>query len=148
MQYDGTILLVSHDRYFLNRICDGIIGMDGTGRIFYTPGDYDYYLQKRPAPAVEVKKSAEKTPEPVKVENQTKEKPKKLSFKEQTEFKKLEDNIPKLEARIAEIEAMFQDADFFSKYGTQTNELNTELEKLKKELDEATERWLELAERA
>ena len=148
VEYDGTILLVSHDRYFLNRICDGIIGMDGSGKIFYTPGDYDYYLQKRPAPAAENKKPIEKPAEPVKVEAPVKEKPKKLSFKEQTEFKKLEEDMPKLEERIAEIEAIFQDADFFNKYGAQTNELNTELENLKSKLDEATERWLELAERA
>ena len=147
-EYDGTILLVSHDRYFLNRICDGIIGMDGSGKIFYTPGDYDYYLQKRPAPAVEEKKTVEKPQENKVVETPAViEKPKKLTFKEQTEFKKLEEDMPKMEERIAEIEAMFQDADFFNKYGSQTNELNTELEKLKKELDEATERWLELAER-
>ena len=147
-EYDGTILLVSHDRYFLNRICDGIIGLDGTGKVFYTPGDYDYYLQKRPAPAAEEKKPAAKPAESKAVEVPVKEKPKKLTFKEQTEFKKLEEDMPKLEERIAEIEGMFLDADFFNKYGSQTNELNTELEDLKQKLDAAAERWLELAERA
>ncbi|MBE6366437.1 MAG: ABC-F family ATP-binding cassette domain-containing protein [Lentisphaerae bacterium] len=146
-EYDGTILLVSHDRYFLNRICDGIIGLDGSGKVFYTPGDYDYYLQKRPAAAVEEKKPAEKpvtAPPPAAAIS---EKPKKLSFKEQTEFKRLEEAIPQLEARISEIEGIFQDPDFFNKYGSQSNELNTELEKLKSELDQASERWLELADR-
>ena len=146
-EYDGTILLVSHDRYFLNRICDGIIGLDGSGKVFYTPGDYDYYLQKRPAAAVEEKKPAEKplaAPPPAAAVS---EKPKKLSFKEQTEFKRLEEAIPQLEARISEIEGIFQDPDFFNKYGSQSNELNTELEKLKSELDQASERWLELADR-
>ncbi len=147
-QYDGTILLVSHDRYFLNRICDGIIALDGTGKVFYTPGDYDYYLQKRPTAAQEEKKPAEK---PVAVPPSTPaavlEKPKKLTFKEQTEFKKLESEIPEMEARIAEIENIFQDPDFFNKFGSQTSELNCELETLKTNLDNATERWLELAER-
>ena len=146
-EYNGTLLLVSHDRYFLNRICDGIIGLDGTGKLFYTPGDYDYYMQKRPQ-AVKEEKAPSKAPEPVKAAPQVQDKPKKLTFKEQTEFKNLENRIPELEERIAEIEAIFQDADFFSKYGAQTAELNSELESLKNELDTATERWLELAERA
>ena len=123
--------------------------MDGSGKIFYTPGDYDYYLQKRPTPAAEEKKVAEKAVESKPAEiPAVKEKPKKLTFKEQTEFKKLEEDMPKMEERIAEIEAIFQDADFFNKYGSQTSELNNELENLKKQLDEAAERWLELAERA
>ena len=63
------------------------------------------------------------------------------------EFKRLEEAIPQLEARISEIEGIFQDPDFFNKYGSQSNELNTELEKLKSELDQASERWLELADR-
>ena len=146
----STLLLVSHDRYFLNRICDGIIALDGTGKVFYTPGDYDYYLIKRPAPQPTAVREAAKveTVKPAPATVTVQEKPRKLSFKEQTEFKKLEELIPQMEERIAEIEAIFQDPDFYNKYGTQTNGLNTELEKLKVDLDQASERWLELAERA
>ena len=145
--YNGTLLLVSHDRYFLNRICDGIIGMDGSGKIFYTPGDYDYYMQKKPVRS-ELKPAAAKPQPPAPSPTPTvQEKPKKLTFKEQTEFKNLENRIPEIEARIAEIEAIFQEPDFYSKYGTKSNQLNTELEDLKKELDSASERWLELADR-
>ena len=147
---DSTILLVSHDRYFLNRICDGIIGLDGSGKVFYTPGDYDYYLSKRPQAAVEerpavkqVHLAAAPAPAPAAAE-----KPRKLSFKEQTEFKKLEEAIPLMEERIAEIESIFQDPDFYNKYGSRSNELNSELENLKSQLDISTLRWLELAERA
>jgi len=148
--YNGTILLVSHDRYFLNRICDGIIALDGQGKLFYTPGDYDYYLQKRPATATTEKKSAAAPAKPAATVSAAaapgREKARKLTFREQTEFKKLEESIPLLEARIAEIENIFQEPDFYSKYGSRTNELNTELEQLKKQLDSDSERWLELAE--
>lgn len=145
--YNGTLLLVSHDRYFLNRICDGIIGMDGSGKIFYTPGDYDYYMQKKPVRS-ELKPTAAKPQPPVPPPSPAvQEKPKKLTFKEQTEFKNLEKRIPEIEERIAEIEAIFQDPDFYSKYGSQSSQLNPELEDLKKELDSASERWLELADR-
>ncbi|MBO5721607.1 MAG: ABC-F family ATP-binding cassette domain-containing protein [Lentisphaeria bacterium] len=145
--YNGTLLLVSHDRYFLNRICDGIIGMDGSGKIFYTPGDYDYYMQKKPVreeikPVAAKPQTAVPPPAPA-----VQDKSRKLTFKEQTEFKNLENRIPEIEARIAEIEAIFQEPDFYSKYGSQSSQLNTELEDLKKELDSASERWLELADR-
>ena len=139
---------MSHDRYFLNRICDGIIGLDGSGKVFYTPGDYDYYLSKRPQAPVEERtavKPVQLAPAPAPA---TTEKPRKLSFKEQTEFKKLEEAIPLMEERIAEIEAIFQDPDFYNKYGSRSHELNSELENLKSQLDDATLRWLELAERA
>ena len=45
--FPGCILAVSHDRYFLNRICTGVLTFSGEGELFYTPGDYDYALEKR-----------------------------------------------------------------------------------------------------
>ncbi|UKI31258.1 MAG: hypothetical protein L6W00_26200 [Lentisphaeria bacterium] len=47
LSYGGCLLVVSHDRYFLNRVCTGILTFDPGGKIVYTPGDYDYSLEKR-----------------------------------------------------------------------------------------------------
>lgn len=145
--YDGTVLVVSHDRYFLNRICDGIIGFDGAGECFYTPGDYDYYIAKRAeccAPAVAAVRPvsvprAEAAPPP-------EERSRKLSFREQRELTELERRIPEIEERIAALEAIFQSPDFFTRHGTQSRELNAELEQCKTELETVMTRWLELAE--
>src|SRR6185295_18890347 len=45
--FPGVVLVVSHDRYFLNRVCTGILAFEGDERIFYNVGDYDYYLEKK-----------------------------------------------------------------------------------------------------
>lgn len=47
ISFEGCVLIVSHDRYFLNRVCNGIIALEGNGQIYYSEGDYNYYIQKR-----------------------------------------------------------------------------------------------------
>ncbi len=152
--YPGTILLVSHDRYFLNRVCDGIVALDGRGNAFYTPGDFDYYLQKQqereaacsvnaPPAAPAAVKSTAGAPPPVADDGKLK----KLSFKEQRELSDLEQRIPELEKRIADLEAIFQEPDFYAQHGADSRRLNDELDATRTELDRATERWLELADR-
>ena len=47
VDWKGTLLLVSHDRWFVNRVCNGILGFEGDGKVYYQAGDYDYYLEKR-----------------------------------------------------------------------------------------------------
>ena len=73
LSYSGCLLVVSHDRYFLNRVCTGILPVDPGGKIVYTPGDYDYSLEQRrerraaaePAPVRETTKpSAAPSPAP------------------------------------------------------------------------------------
>ncbi len=144
--YPGTLLLVSHDRYFLNRVCDGIIGLDGRGNVFYTPGDYDYYESKKPLtePAAPKPAAPKTKPEPL-----TKPRPasNRLSYKEQRELALITERIPEVEARIAEIEAVFQSPDFFREHGHESQALNDELTALRTEVDQITERWLELEER-
>lgn len=141
--YPGCVLAVSHDRYFLNRICTGVLSFEGAGKLYYTPGDYDYALEKRKereaaqAPAEPVKKSA---PAPV----QEKAKPKKLSYKEQRELDSIEDAISAADDAVAELEAVFSDPDFFAKYGTQTAELQAKLDAARAESSRLYARWEEL----
>jgi len=162
IDYPGTLLLVSHDRYFLNRVCDGIIALDGQGHAFFTPGDFDYYESKKAALAAAAGvKAPTSAPAKRNVPPQDPPPPKnsapnpqkredgkaKLSFKEQRELAALELRMPELEGRIAEIEGIFQDPDFFRKHGTESAALNGELAALRAELDTATDRWLELDDR-
>ncbi len=137
--YGGCVLVVSHDRYFLNRVCTGILGFEGNGRISYTPGDYDYYLEKRrPAPAEET------APAPEKKQEKSKAPQKKLSYKEQKELDGMEEAILLAESRIEEIEALFGEADFFQKYSSQSAGLQTELDSCRTEAAKLYARWEEL----
>ena len=143
--FPGCVLAVSHDRYFLNRICTGILSFSADGEIIYTPGDYDYALKKRRereaaaaaanAPAAPVKKA----PEPVKP------KTRKLSYKEQKELDGMEDAILAAEEKVAELESIFGDPEFYSKYGSQTTELQKQLDDARAETARLYNRWEELS---
>ncbi|MBQ4329436.1 MAG: ABC-F family ATP-binding cassette domain-containing protein [Lentisphaeria bacterium] len=141
--FPGCVLAVSHDRYFLNRICTGVLSFSSGGTLFYTPGDYDYALEKRlereAAQQPVTKRAAEKkAPEPVKP------KPRKLSYKEQKEFDGMEDAILAAEEKVAELEAIFGDPEFFSKYGSRSVELQSELDAARAETTRLYARWEEL----
>ncbi len=146
LSYSGCLLVVSHDRYFLNRVCTGILTFDPGGKIVYTPGDYDYSLEKRrerraaaePAPVRETTKpSAAPAPAPART-------PRKLSFKENRELEGMEEAVTAAEEKIAEIEACFGAPDFFEKYGSRSAELQRELDAARAEAARLYQRWEEL----
>lgn len=146
LSYSGCLLVVSHDRYFLNRVCTGILTFDPGGKIVYTPGDYDYSLEKRrerraaaePAPVRETARpSAAPSPAPART-------PRKLSFKENRELEGMEEAVTAAEEKIAEIEACFGDPDFFEKYGSRSAELQRELDAARAEAARLYQRWEEL----
>jgi ATP-binding cassette subfamily F protein uup len=145
--FPGVALVVSHDRYFLNRVCTDILAFEGDGKIGHSVGDYDYYLEKkrraaqaaaRPiaAPVAPTKKPASPNPAPAK--------PRKLSFKDQRELEGMEAQIHATEAEIARIEGLFADAEFFRKYAAQVNQLTDELELAKQNVTKYYARWEEL----
>lgn len=141
-QYKGCVIVVSHDRYFLNRVCSGIIAFEGDAKVNYTLGDYDYYLEKRKERDKKIKKISSKKSSPP--PTPTPQKTKKLSYKEQREFDSMEENVMKLEAEVERIETMFAEPDFFKKNGDQSAELHSKLTELKEKLDNSYARWEEL----
>ncbi len=139
--FDGCVVVVSHDRYFLNRVCNGIIALEGDGQIHFSEGDYDYYLQKRKLRQTEnVEQSLKQKKEVVR------EKPKvrKLTWKESKELETMEENILNAEAEVERIEAIFSLPDFYTKFASQTVELNKQLEEAKQKVKSLYERWEEL----
>ena len=145
LSFGGCLLVVSHDRYFLNRVCTGILTFDPGGRIVYTPGDYDYSLEKRrarraaaePAPVREAPRAPAPSPAPART-------PRKLSFKESRELEGMEEAVIAVEEKIAGIEACFGDPDFFEKYGSRSAELQRELDVARTEAARLYQRWEEL----
>ena len=140
MHFDGCLVTVSHDRYFLNRVSTHILGFEGDGKIFFTPGDYDYYQTKRPQPPQETIAKAPPKPVPVKPEKN----PNKLTFKEKKELESMEDAIAGAEEKVTELEAIFSAPDFFEKYGSRTAELQAELAAAKETVERLYLRWEEL----
>ena len=145
LDFNGCLIAVSHDRYFLNRISTHILGFDGDGNAFFTPGDYDYYLEKRPQKIQQEPKERPKgaTPPPAPAPAK-----KKLSYKEQKELEGMEDRIAAAEEKVAEYENMFSSPDFFSNHGSDSAKLQQEFEEAQKELASLYSRWEELEAKA
>jgi ATP-binding cassette subfamily F protein uup len=142
--FPGVVLVVSHDRYFLNRVCTAILAFEGDGRLQYSVGDYDYYVEKRnkkptsgaPPPGLgKSKPSAEKS---------APTRPRKLSFKETRELEGMETTIQVAEENVSRIEALFVEPDFHRKHGQQTSELMAELALAKERVAQLYKRWEEL----
>ena len=134
---------MSHDRYFLNRVCTHIIAFEPDGHLFAGPGDYDYYAEHRAAMQAPVASAPKKDAPPPKPKNP----PKKLSYKEERELAELEPEIEHLEARVSEIEAIFSAPDFFANHGSESAALQNELNTLRAKIDGLYARWDELEQK-
>jgi ABC transport system ATP-binding/permease protein len=149
LDYQGTLLLVSHDRSFIDRVATSTLVLDGSGRVQSYVGGYTDYLRQRPAqPGSETAGKAE-TRDKV-IESETSVQPsapprsRKLSYKLQRELdamphlvEALEQDIDALQAKLAD-PALYQAADA----GAEVASLRTRLDKLEVELDAAMERWV------
>ncbi len=141
MSFEGCLIIVSHDRYFLNRVCNGILSFETGNGIYFSEGDYDYYIEKRNS------RKLEENIEPQKAKKEdTRVRPniKKLTWKENKELETIEEEILKYEAEIEKIESIFSSPDFYEKYAAQTKELNQKLEETKEHINSLFIRWDEL----
>jgi len=143
--FPGVVLVVSHDRYFLNRVCTAVLAFEGEGKLSYSVGDYDYYLEKRKR-LIPAKESAPAKVEKSKFveEKPVTARPRKLSFKEQRELEGMEAIIHSIEENIARIEALFAEPDFHRKHGQRMDDMAAEVATEKARLIQLYERWQEL----
>ncbi len=141
LAFEGCVVVVSHDRYFLNRICDGILALEGNEEIYYSEGGYDFYIEKKKKRAQDFKESISKE---INEDSRSKSKQKKLSYKDALELDGIEEKIMQAEAEVENIEKIFSSPDFFEKYAANTNELNQKLDDAKHIVKKLYERWEEL----
>jgi ATP-binding cassette subfamily F protein uup len=148
--FPDTVLVVSHDRYFLNRVCTDVLAFEGDGKIHHSVGDYDYYLEKKQKQAVAVSRQSAaiiSTNKSAALSRDTVTKvtkPRKLSFKETRELEGMESQIHAVDAEIARIEALFVQPDFHRTYATQTSQITADLAAAKEKLPKLYARWEEL----
>jgi ATP-binding cassette subfamily F protein uup len=146
IDYSGCVLLVSHDRYFMDRIVDHLFIFEGEGNVRDFPGNYSQY--RLWLKAEEEKKKQEEVVE-VKVEGkivavQAAGKSKKLSFKEKMEWETLEKDLPELEKQKAQLVIDMQQPNLSFE---QMQQLADSLQKISDTLEEKEMRWLELSEK-
>jgi ATP-binding cassette subfamily F protein uup len=158
-EFNGCVLVVSHDRYFLDRVVEKVFVFEGEGEIREYPGNYSVYLDYRdrqnpnaapPNPHLNLGQTSESgtqanspTPDPKPVAKRN-ERSRKLSYKEKRELEHLDTHIPELEAEKAAIETQLYGnppTDF-----SELESLSSRLATIDQDIDTATERWLELSE--
>jgi ATP-binding cassette subfamily F protein uup len=138
--FGGCVVVVSHDRFFLNRICTGILGFEEDGKVHYEPGDYDYFAKKRAenqAPAI---------PEPTEKAKPAAAKPKvrKLKWSEERELEAMEETILDAEGEVERLETLFAKPDFFAEHGDEMPALTQQLEEARAAVTALYARWEEL----
>jgi ABC transport system ATP-binding/permease protein len=141
VSFPGVIVVVSHDRYFLNRVCTAIFAFEGNARVAYSEGNYDYYLEKKARAQTPVLITSRAQPAKSQTWNA---KPRKLTFKEQKELEGMEAAIAEAEQKIADTEALFLDPDFHRKHGHRTAAIQNELASTKEKVAQLYARWEEL----
>nr|WP_299174365.1 ABC-F family ATP-binding cassette domain-containing protein [uncultured Allomuricauda sp.] len=142
LDFPGCLLVVSHDRYFMDKIVDHLFVFKGNGVVDNFPGNYsDYrvYEDSRVIAEREAKSSSDKV---VKTSWKEKDDSRKLSYAEQKEHNKLEKEIQKLEEQKEALQNKFTDADLS---GEEINQLSIVLKEISNTLEEKTERWFELS---
>jgi ABC transport system ATP-binding/permease protein len=156
--YDGTVLIVSHDRDFLDRTVTITLGLDGSGKVDVVAGGYEDWERKRSAPRSAPAKAGAESPAPTVPRpsgspqnnilrgapspgNRT-----KLSYKDQRDYDLLPERIEQLEAEIARDEHILSDPDLYTRDPERFAQLTAAIEQARTERDAAEHRWLELAE--
>jgi ATP-binding cassette subfamily F protein uup len=140
--YDGTVLIVSHDRDFLDRTVTMTIGLDGSGTVDMVVGGYADWEAKRKA-RPETKRASAKAEAPTTAAPKAKT---KLSYKDQRDFDLLPKRIEELDAAIARDEAALADPDLYARDFAKFERLSAAIAKAREEKDAAELRWLDLAE--
>ncbi|PLX68263.1 MAG: ABC transporter ATP-binding protein [Denitrovibrio sp.] len=138
VDFPGCLLVVSHDRIFMNRVTDSLLVFDGNGNIDKFPGDYDDYVEERKEREASAKKEIKEKPE-VKSKPST-----KLTYKEKMELETIEPDIEKMEAEKAEYEAVL--ADGGTNY-TQLADAQQKIDELEESILEKMERYEYLLEK-
>jgi ABC transport system ATP-binding/permease protein len=144
VSFGGCAIIVSHDRYFLNRICNGILAFEGNGKVHFSEGDYDYYLEKR---ALRLAEAASHLPPSLPRNSQEKTakvRSRKLKWKEVKELETIEKDIQNAEAEVQHIESIFASSNFYEKHGGQIVELTADLAAAKEKVERLYGRWHEL----
>ncbi|MGE5184943.1 MAG: ABC-F family ATP-binding cassette domain-containing protein [Acidobacteriota bacterium] len=139
MAFPGCALIVSHDRWFLDRIATAILAFEGDARVTLYEGSYSFYVERRPR---EEKRTTEtqRTQRPEK----KRERDRKLTFKERHELARMEEAIVAAEREVATLEATLSDPAVFKERAAEVPELVGKLDAARHEVERLFARWQEL----
>ena len=139
VEFEGTVLLVSHDRQFLNNVVAGTLVLEGGGVVGEYAGGYDDWLAQRAGASPS---EQPKPPKPAKAKKRPpQDRPRKLSFNQKRELAELPKLIEALEREQAELHQRVSDPELYAKGGKEAAAISTRLEELEREMEDAFARW-------
>jgi ATP-binding cassette subfamily F protein uup len=143
--FGGCVVVVSHDRYFLNRVCTAILAFEGESVVRYCTGDYDYYLEKR-AERYSSSAAAPETVSSVASSERliTGQRPRKLKWSERQELETIEAQIQAAEEHVARAELQLAKPDFYAKHGQDWKAFESQLRTAQEHVAQLYSRWEEL----
>ena len=142
VEFEGTVLLVSHDRQFLNNVVAGTLVLEGGGVVGEYAGGYDDWLAQRAGASPS---EQPKAPKPAKAKKRPpQDRPRKLSFNQKRELAGLPQRIEDLEREQAELHQRVSDPELYAKGGKEAAAISARLEELEREMEEVFSRWEEL----
>lgn len=142
LNYEGTLFVISHDRYFLNRVTDKILELTPEGLKEYL-GNYDYYLEKKNESLYEEDEEDTKTKTQIKLERKKEKEIIQKERERKRQIKKLEEEITRTEKSIEEIDSLLYDPDIYEDH-ERIVELSQKRQELQDELDNLYEKWISL----
>ena len=143
LEYQGTLLLVSHDRAFLNSVVTSTLVFEGGGSVVEYVGGYDDWLRQRP---VETQTATVKKPGQRAIQEKSGVKSNKLGYKDQRELELLPGIIESLEQKLAALQSRMTAPGFYQQDGTTISAVNQSMAAVESELAESYRRWEELEE--
>jgi ABC transport system ATP-binding/permease protein len=147
--YDGTVLIVSHDRDFLDRTVTITLGLDGSGKVDIVAGGYEDWVRKRyDAHRTPTKGAAKAAPSVAPGAHPASGNKAKLTYKDQRDYDRLPAEIERLEVAVATDEAALSDPDLYARDPVRFAELTERIARHRAEIEAAEVRWLEVAEMA
>jgi ATP-binding cassette subfamily F protein uup len=151
--YDGTVLIVSHDRDFLDKTVTVTLGLDGSGKVDIVAGGYEDWAKRKAVPLPRAGGArrgpvASKKGQPSLQSRPASGRGSKLSYKDQRDLDRLPGEIERLEREIAADEAALHDPDLFLEHPDMFAKLTSQIEARRFEKDAAENRWLDVAELA
>jgi ATP-binding cassette subfamily F protein uup len=140
VHFAGCALIVSHDRWFLDRVATGILAFEGDGQVTFYEGSYSFYAERRKKPAERTRREA-KDARPAAAKPAG---PRKLSFKEARELEAIEATIAAAETRVSKLEITLSDPAVFKDRPTEVQTMISDLDAARAEVERLFARWQEL----
>ena len=148
LYFKGSVIVVSHDRYFLNRVCTAVLAFESDGAVDFHVGNYDRYVEKRAEQVAATAFLAKSAPGPVATNGvagaQAARKPRKLKWKEERELETIESTIFAAEEEVARLEVLFATPDFYATHGHEWHIYEAQIAQARHRVALLYARWQEL----